>query len=97
MGEMQNRSLPLSVNAAINVGSQESRVTAAGGAVVLRECDESFGVLRPLLILARQRRDWSPALIAGELWRLLTNIDKQLYVSRRLMARCPGNAPECLL
>ena len=22
---------------------------------------------------------------------------RSLYVSRRLMARCPGNAPECLL
>jgi uncharacterized protein VirK/YbjX len=39
------------------------------------------------LILARQRRDWSPALIAGELWRLLTNIDKQREILRLLKLR----------
>lgn len=33
-----------------------------------------YRFLRPLLILVRQRRQWSPLTIVGELWRLLTNI-----------------------
>jgi len=39
------------------------------------------------LILARQRVSWSPIVIAGEFWRLLTHIDEQREILRLLKLR----------
>jgi uncharacterized protein VirK/YbjX len=40
--------------------------------------------LGPLLVLARQKRTWSPVLVAGILWRTLTNIRTHHRVIRLL-------------
>lgn len=40
--------------------------------------------LGPLSILARQKKSWSPALLAGILWRAVTNIDTHREVLRLL-------------
>jgi hypothetical protein len=43
MGERQTQPFQLSFNASLKVGFQESRVTSAGGLILVRELDERLG------------------------------------------------------
>jgi uncharacterized protein VirK/YbjX len=88
MGEIQSRPLQLSVSAPIKVGSQSSHITSDEGMVALRELGKLLELLRRrLFILARQRRDWSPFMILGELWRLLTNLGMHREILELLKLR----------
>src|ERR1035441_10718261 len=53
----------------------------------MRRLGKSFGFLRPLMILSRQRINWSPFMILGESWRLLTNIGVEREIRALLKLR----------
>lgn len=44
MGEKQNRLFHLSFNGRLKIGFQGSRITSAGGLILVREVDERLGV-----------------------------------------------------
>jgi uncharacterized protein VirK/YbjX len=74
MGKIRSRFFQLSANALLKFGIRGPRATSNDSLIPAREFDERFGLLRSLLILARQRKTWSPVMILGELWRLFTNL-----------------------
>jgi uncharacterized protein VirK/YbjX len=76
MGEIQGQPFQNSVNFPLEISPQDSRATPNDGQILVRKLDRRLGFIRWLFVLARQKNSWSPVLIAGELWRLLSNIDK---------------------
>ena len=87
MGKTQGRPFQLSVNASLEAGFQDSRIAPDGGLVELRELGKRFGFLSWLLMLVRQKTTWSPAVISGELWRLLINIGRYREILNLLKLR----------
>jgi hypothetical protein len=75
MNEIQGQSFQPFVSAPLKVGFQGSCVRSQDGLIPMLELNKRRGLSGRLLILAGQRISWSPTLIAGELWRLITNID----------------------
>ena len=82
MNEIQSRSFRPSVNANLKVGFQSSRGASNSGHIPAR-----LGFIGRLLILARQRISWSPALITAELWRLFVNLGAYREILRLLKLR----------
>ncbi len=87
MGEIQSRSFEVSECASSRAGSQDSQVRSREGRMLERQHANWSGLLTWPLILARQRASWSPFVIAGELWRLLTHIGKLREILRLLKLR----------
>ncbi len=86
MGGIRNESFQPSLNDPLGASFQDFR-SPPSGTVVGREPRMLFGFFRPLLVLARQRVSWSPFLILGELWRLVTNIGTQREIFALLKLR----------
>jgi uncharacterized protein VirK/YbjX len=75
MDEIQGRPIRPSANTSPVEDLKDWSNAMNSGLTVLSESDKSFGLIRSLLIVARQGIKWSPFQILGELWRLFTNID----------------------
>lgn len=73
MSEILSRSFQPSVNASLKGSHQDSRFASGGGLVKLPKLGKCLGLVRPLFILARERLNWSPFKILGELWRLFAS------------------------
>jgi uncharacterized protein VirK/YbjX len=77
MGEIQGHPIRLAVGASPEVSLKDPSNATESGLVALSEPGKCFGLIRSLLIVARQGIKWSPHQILGELWRLFTNIDSR--------------------
>ncbi len=77
MNEIQSNSHQEPVSVPHTVALQGSRNTPTEGLSLVRELMSWHRASRWLLTLVRRRTLWSPVLISGELWRLLTNIRSQ--------------------
>jgi uncharacterized protein VirK/YbjX len=87
MDEVQGHPFHLSVNAPPEVGIQDSRVMTSNGLIQMPQLNERFGSLRWLFLLVRQKVSWSPVLIAGEIWRFLSNISAHQEILKLLKLR----------
>ena len=88
MGEVEGRSFRFPVNASPEVGLQDSHKVLGDGLALMRRLGRCFGFIRPLMILSRQRINWSPFMILGESWRLLTHIGVEREI-RELLKLSP--------
>lgn len=79
MGEIQSPTFQRSSNASFRLDLQDSRIVSSGGSIMREHC-KSMGFLRQLLLLGRQKQSWSPAVITGQIWRYLINIDMRREV-----------------
>lgn len=73
MSKIESRLLRPSVDDSLKVGWRGSLLASYDGSIPFHNLDARLGFIGQLLILARQKVSWSPALIASELWRFLTN------------------------
>jgi len=87
MGEIQGQSFQPSANAPIRGAFRLFRITSHEDPLQPGTLDDFLRPLRWLLKVAGQRISWSPTLIAGELWRLITNIGAQREILRLFKLR----------
>lgn len=66
---------------------QASDIEYEGSRAAPRERSRCFGALRWLFLLVRQKGSWSPASIAIELWRFLTNVGSYREIRKLLKLR----------
>jgi uncharacterized protein VirK/YbjX len=85
--EIRSPSFELSGDAASGASFQCPRVTSDYSQIPMREVDKLLGPLRWVILLIRLKISWSPAVIAGEFWRVLTNIGTQREIFRLLRLR----------
>jgi uncharacterized protein VirK/YbjX len=84
MNEMQREHSQQLLKYSVALGLPEESVAPSGGADVLHKPHNLFCFPKRLLILARQKHSWSPALIADEFWRFITNIGRYREIRRLL-------------
>ena len=84
MDEMQSRSIQFSLNDSPDDGSVGSPITSSQSQMKVGKLDELCRAFKWLVTLASQRSSWSAALIASELWQLLTHIGSQREILKLL-------------
>jgi uncharacterized protein VirK/YbjX len=87
MGMIQSWPFQRSVNTPPESAIEDSRITSNAGQNPVREVDKQPGFLRWLFLLVSLKVSWSPAVIAGEFWKILTNIGKHREILRLLKLR----------
>lgn len=86
-GEIRSPSFELCVDAASGSSFQRPHVTSNESQIPMREVEKLLGRIRWVILLIRHKISWSPAVIAGESWRVLTNIGTQREIFRLLKFR----------
>src|ERR1700734_2978836 len=82
MIESEDRSVTLSGHAPLGREASRSCVLFDRDPPLVPERHALLDLFKPLIKLGRQRKLWSPTLIAVELWGLLTNLGTQRKITR---------------
>ena len=78
MSKAEIQAFEHSFDPTLKVGTEGSRIESDGGPISVRQFFARIRLfIRSLVLLACQRKNWLPTLIAKELWGLLTNIRLQ--------------------
>lgn len=75
------------MDAASGLSVQGLRVTSNDRQIPMRAVDKLLRRLQGAILLIRDKDSWSPAVIASESWRVLTNIDTQKEIFKLLKLR----------